>query len=598
MRLPVNPPTEEWTVRSLDSIRSLDQTSVLLTASGSLLAPVFEQNRYCVPLAEIADPVLRGLIATEDRRFYLHSGIDYRGLLRAAYVNLRAARIVQGGSTITQQLARMAVLRRADKTIRRKIVEAWIAILLDRYFTKQQIAESYLNAAYFGHAVYGIELAALVFCGKHAAELDEGDAAYLIGLLKAPARYCRCCNPSRAAIRTELVSRISGFDVPAATKSAAHLKPRPTIADCLPLTAPYVTGYIQRWLRRNLPRHYPDNRLVVRTTIDERCQFIVETVAADVRRSGYRGRLACVIQDASSGDVKAMSGGIDALMQSFNAAADGFLQPGSLLKPFVLLAALQSGIPLNRQYESKPLQIKLGNGQSWFVRNAANRYTGWTTVGDAMVWSDNSVYAQLMLDVGIERVRRVLVGSGVRAHVLTPAAATGSISPGISPLQMCSAYSVFSAAGSYFPPSVITSVVNERGSSIFTSSPSQQPVCRPEITQLVAGVLRRVASEGTGTLRRSQPGIAAKTGTSASGGWYASFDHLFRVLTWTESDFLPDGAPYYSGKGVSARALADRVWHLLRKESINFRELFTVFAGVEKIDVRGLMWVEDQFLTP
>ena len=150
--------------------------------------------------------MLTCVVATEDHRFFSHHGIDPIGLLRAACVNIRALRILQGGSTITQQLARIAVLRRADRSLQRKLIEAITALVIEHCFSKQQILEHYLNAAYFGHSVYGIEQAALTHCGKRAADLDEVDAAYLVGLLKAPGRYCRCCNVARSEQRTRLVA--------------------------------------------------------------------------------------------------------------------------------------------------------------------------------------------------------------------------------------------------------------------------------------------------------------------------------------------------------------------------------------------------------
>jgi membrane peptidoglycan carboxypeptidase len=585
-------------VLSLDSIRQLPQTSVLLTANNLPLAPVYEQNRYCVTLPQISDCVVRALVATEDRRFFSHNGIDLRGLCRAAYVNIRAARVLQGGSTITQQLARIAVLRRADKTLRRKLVEAWIAILIDRHFTKRQIVESYLNAAYFGHNIYGIELAARTYCGKAAAELDEKDAAYLIGLLKAPARYCRCCNEARSIDRTTVVSRLSGFDDTTSIRINAHIKKRSNVADSLPLTSPYVTRYLRRWLSTNLPEKYPQERLLVRTTIDEGCQLVAETVCGTVKEQGYRRRLACVIQDSASGEIRAFCGGLDGALQQFNAAVDGALQPGSLLKPFVLLAALKAGIGLERRYESQPLRIRLDNGQIWTVGNAGNHYTGWTTIAEATVTSDNSVYAQLMRDVGEDRVRRVLTDAGINASYVTPAIATGAITPGVSPVQMCSAYSVFSTNGYFFPPSIIESIADERGTVLFTRSPSKMLVCAPDVSRLVSDVLRRVTTQGTGMLTGQHRGLASKTGTSLSGSWFASFNSVFRVLTWTETDLASYGVHSYSGKGVSAKELADRVWHLLEQRLVSFRELFAVFSGTDKMNVRELMWVEDQCLKP
>jgi penicillin-binding protein 1A len=192
-------------------ISGLAQTSAILACNGKLFSPIFDQDRLRVPLSEIAEPVLTCVVATEDHRFFSHHGIDPIGLFRAAYVNIRALRILQGGSTITQQLARIAVLRRADRSFRRKLIEAITALFIEHCFSKQQILEHYLNAAYFGHSVFGIEQAALTHCGKRAADLDEVDAAYLVGLLKAPGRYCRCCNVARSEQRTRLVIRLAGL---------------------------------------------------------------------------------------------------------------------------------------------------------------------------------------------------------------------------------------------------------------------------------------------------------------------------------------------------------------------------------------------------
>jgi membrane peptidoglycan carboxypeptidase len=194
----------------LNELARLPQTSVLLARDSSLYSSIFEENRMCVPLSQISRPVVETLIAVEDRRFFSHGGLDFRGIARALYVNTRALRIIQGGSTITQQLARMAVLRKCDRTLRRKLQEAFVALLIERELTKAEILERYLNAAYFGHNIYGVEFAALNYFGKSAADLDDTEAAYLIGLLKSPTRFCRCCNPSEADRRTRLALRLAG----------------------------------------------------------------------------------------------------------------------------------------------------------------------------------------------------------------------------------------------------------------------------------------------------------------------------------------------------------------------------------------------------
>jgi penicillin-binding protein 1A len=407
--------SKEYSMRQFIDGRSLNQTSVLLANDGALLGAVHEENRICVSLRRVAEPLIRTLVAVEDRRFFLHDGIDIRAIFRATYANIRALRVAQGGSTITQQLARMAVLRRYDRTLRRKLFEVVTAILIERQLTKNQILETYLNAAYFGHNIYGIELASLVYCGKPAAVVDEIEAAYLIGLLKAPARYCYCCNPLNAARRTKLALDLVGAKAHATpTKPSIGVwRPRQSCAEHLPLTIEYVSQCARRWLRKNLSAHYPTARLLVRTTIDVRCQMILELVCRIVRRAGYAGRVACIVQDAHSGAIRALAGGIDCHSQNFNSAIDGCLQPGSLLKPFILLIAIQNGVRLDQKYESRPLTIPLKNGTTWTVRNAGERYLGWISLSDALVVSDNAVYAQLILDLGIDRLRGLLSAVGI-----------------------------------------------------------------------------------------------------------------------------------------------------------------------------------------
>jgi penicillin-binding protein 1A len=578
-------------------IQTLPQSSVLLAADGTLLSCVHDENRISVPLCEVSAPVLRALIAVEDRRFFFHAGVDLRAIARAAYKNLRAFRVVQGGSTITQQLARAAILRRADRTVHRKILEMLVALSLEREFTKLQILEAYLNAAYFGHNIYGIELAALTFCGKHAVALDETDAAYLIGLLKAPARYCRCCNPEKAMQRTSLVLQLSGqrTGIISSGYFQRSSRRRPSHADSLPLTSGYSSQFVRLWLRKHLPAKYPTQPLKVHTTIDPHCQLVLELALAEVRRIGYVGRLACVLQDTRSGAVKALSGGVNFQDQEFNAATDGRLQPGSLLKPFILLAAFEAGVPLNQRYQSRPLDIRFKYGRPWIVRNAGDRYRGWMTVSDALIVSDNTVYVQLLLEIGIDRVRRLLDAVGISCENATPALATGSIRPGVSPLQICSAYSVFSAGGTFFPNTMIKWIADESGTRVWEDRPSPVTICSSTSAGAVSEVLRRVNSEGTGVLPVPRPGLAAKTGTSSSGGWHVSFDDAHRLLTWTESDFFPVGISQYPHKAVSAKALSSRIWRLLARPKLGFSELFSLFAGVDSMSVRDLLWMEDQF---
>jgi penicillin-binding protein 1A len=581
-----------------DLITTLPQTSVLLTCDDRLLGPIWEENRIAVPLTQVAPYITTALIATEDRRFYSHGGIDFKGMLRAAYKNARRRRLVEGGSTLTQQLARMAVLRRADRTIARKLVEAYIAIRLEQCYQKTQILEAYLNAAYFGHNIYGIELAALTYFRKRAADLNELEAAHLVGMLKAPARYCCCCNPSRSTDRSKTVLRLSGFraDPIEGFQHKRRLQPRRRYCDRLPLTGGYVREFVRVTLTKNLPDYYPSRRMVVQTTIDPVCQCAIEEACGEVQRAGYSGRLACLIQDARTGAIRGMSGGVDFRKSQFNSATNGLLQPGSLLKPFILLEAVRKGISPDYALVSNPLTLNIG-AESWIVRNAGANYHGRISIAEALVHSDNTVYAQLLLQIGVEEVVRLLKHLAVPIKRGTPALSTGAIRPGVSPLQMCSAYSVFSNYGVFAASSIIRRVADENGESLLIANPTLSPVCSHAEASLVNNVLKRASEEGTAVLPVAQEGLAAKTGTSISGGWYVGFDDVHRLLTWTEHDFLPIGISRYSDKAVSAKGLASRIWGLLARPKLGFSELYSSFAGVDALSVHDLLWIEEEFQT-
>lgn len=192
-------------IHRVSRVKSLPQISALLTRDNRLFGSVANEKRLCVPLHAISPEMIRTLLAIEDRRFFTHGAIDVHGIARAVVANFRAMRIVQGGSTITQQLARSAVLHMQHRTLRRKLLEIGVALVLERTLSKHQILSAYLNAVHFGHGIYGIEYASLYYCGKSASALNERDAACLVAILRAPARYCCCCNPQRAKMRTELV---------------------------------------------------------------------------------------------------------------------------------------------------------------------------------------------------------------------------------------------------------------------------------------------------------------------------------------------------------------------------------------------------------
>ena len=421
----------------------LPQISVALAADATVLGAVFTEKRMSIPYALLTPEVISAVLSAEDKRFFSHHGVDCIAILRAAWRNVRAKRIVQGGSTITQQLVRNIVLRDNKRSISRKIREVYWALLIERQLSKRQILERYLNAVYFGHGLYGIRMAALHYLAKEPWEIDCEDAALLAGMLKGPNRYCRCCNPAIGQARTQWVlGRMGNNGFPIRHRSLAasrrRIVRRRTMDTVFPATVPYFMDYVKQCLLGSYKSHFPVRSLIVKTSLDVSLQGILERICRDIQKEGFSGRVACVIQDASNGFVRALAGGVDFKIHPFNVAVNGTLQPGSTIKPFVLAAALERGISLKKTYVSHPLEIKLPHNHVWYVRNYQGVYRGEITLEEALVHSDNSVFAQLVLELGVDHLSALLTKLGLKAGPVTPAAGIGSLSRGVSPLKIAS----------------------------------------------------------------------------------------------------------------------------------------------------------------
>jgi penicillin-binding protein 1A len=263
------------------------------------------------------------------------------------------------------------------------------------------------------------------------------------------------------------------------------------------------------------------------------------------------------------------------------------------VKPFVLAAALERGFSVDSVFTSEPLRITMSRGRQWHVRNFQNRYLGSTTLAEALVHSDNSVYVKLALELGLEALVSTFSKVGMPVHRLTPAAAIGALSPGVSPLTMANAYSIFSNDGLFAAPCGVSKIYRESGECIYTTPKEQCQVISPKTAQIVGTVMRDVHRRGTGVLRLEHPGVRAKTGTANNGAWYLSYDDSFRVLVWMES--MSEGASHVWEKATTARAFADRVWTLLRERPLFSNRLSGVFQGTERLSVKDLVWMETQF---
>ena len=406
----------------------IGQNSFLFAADGSLLGSIpAERNRQPVQADGMSPWVRKATIAVEDHRFFEHDGVDIEGIARAAVADVKAGRIVEGGSTITQQLVRNLYISR-ERTVQRKLKEACLATKLDRAWTKHRILTTYLNQVYYGSQAYGIEAASQTFFSKPAVELTLSESALLAGLTQAPSIYNPFTAPGRAEARRATVLRamfetgvITKRRYTRAVKSDLALRPGRLYAQ---IREPYFFGYVRdRLIEVYGAGTVRSGGLRVYTTIKPRYQRLAEKAIRDTMTEPDDPAAALISISPRTGAIRAMAAiAPNQPKNQFNLVSQARRQPGSTFKTFVLAAAVEQGInPDSTYYVSAPFTYKVhpaGNcddGSWWCVHTYANDYYGWSSIRSATIRSDNSVYAQLTLDVTPEKVAETARRMGVRS---------------------------------------------------------------------------------------------------------------------------------------------------------------------------------------
>lgn len=480
---------------------------------GQVLGTTGDLYAGAVQLDELPKHLVLALLATEDRRFYGHFGIDVLGLARAVYVNFRAGRLVQGGSTITQQLAKNVFLTH-ERTLDRKIQETLLALWLERRFTKDQILTIYLNRVYLGAATYGVEAASQRYFGKSARRLNPHEAAVIVGLLKAPSRYAPTASPERARQRAgEVLDNLAeaGFAKRADVEAAKRLPfGSPAISPAL-RSARYFTD----WLADQVSGYvgYIDRDLVVRTTLDPRLQraaeaAIVETLAREgVKAEAEQGALIALSPD---GAVRAMVGGRDYADSQFNRATVALRQPGSSFKTFVYLAAIEQGLGAEDRISDAPVTIA-----GWSPRNYEGEAgRGEITLRDAFARSVNTATVRLAQRVGIDRIiataRRNGVVSPLRRDLTTSLGASE-----VTLLELTGAYAPFANGGLAVEPHAIAEIRDANDRIVYrrSGSGSERVVSRVALAAM-QDLFRAVIERGTGRAAALDRPAGGKTGTS------------------------------------------------------------------------------------
>jgi penicillin-binding protein 1A len=568
----------------LNSLRPVEigQNSFVYAADGSVLGSIpAERNREPVTLDQMSRWLPRATTAVEDRRFYQHGGVDYVGIARAAWKDVTAGKVVQGGSTITQQLVRNLYTGQ-EKTFTRKIREACLAIKLAEKWPKQKILDEYLNTVYYGNHAYGVEAAAQTYFSKHARELNLLQSALLAGLPQAPSVYDPFHNPQAALDRRDEVLRalLTNRDITLAQyqtalqSNALDLNPgRIYTRIKQPYFFSYVIDELQRQYGANTVR---EGGLKVYTTIDPRLQRLANKAIRDVLPYRSDPASAIVSIEPGTGAIRAMTAVVRNAGNQFNLAAQSARQAGSTFKAFVLASAIEQGVdPDSTYYTSAPFTCVNGpwcyadyvNGRPWSVHTYGNTYSGSISLTHATLASDNTVYAQLTLDVGPRYVWQMAHRLGVHLSPDKPVASIGLGSLAVSPLDMAAAYATFAAMGVYAKPMAITKVVLP-GDKVDNDSGWGKPQTKRALSQGVAwkvnDVLRQNAQYGTGA--GSGDGIhpnAGKTGTTDNhaDAWFDGYTRQLSTVVWMG---YPKGEiPMLSVHGVTvAGATFDvPIWH-------------------------------------
>lgn len=584
-------------VPDAEELPSLAERSEVVGPDGVRLATLHgEVNRDHVAVEDIPEPVWRAVLAAEDRRFFEHDGYDVEGISRAVVSNYQAGAITQGGSTITQQLAKAAVGN--EQTLDRKVAELFQAMALEDKYNKKQLLERYLNQVYFGSGAYGIAAAAEEFFATHVADLRVEQAALLAAQIRSPARMNPRDNPERAVDRRNKVLAGMAQKGWLSEERAAQLRELPL--GVVPERGnahrePYIVEAVKQEFFSNpafgdsreerINRLFTDG-LRITTTIDPDLQHQAEEIVRQhfPERDGVTASIATV--DPRDGRVLTAAFGRDWDREQFNLALQGRRQPGSAFKPFVMATALEQGLPPDAPVEGENRSTMghslLEPDQTWVTRGIHNyggaSYTN-LDMTEAMHRSVNTAFAQVGLLVGMDSVQDLTSRLGIseRAYVgqsgeveQNPSIALGGLGRGVSPVEMASAYGAFANNGQHVRPHVIAQVEDRHGNVIYEADPEGEQALDPALAAKMTDVLRGVVTRGTGTAA-SIPGwrVAGKTGTTQDSRdvWFVGYTPVLSTAVWV-------GHPSedVTLHGMSSSRTAAPLWREFMSQALQGRE--------------------------
>jgi penicillin-binding protein 1A len=571
---------------------AVGQNSFVYAADGSELGVIpAERNRTPVSRAEISPWVPRATVAIEDRRFYSHGGVDPVGIARALVADLRAGKVVQGGSTITQELVRNLYLSR-ERTFKRKLVEACLSIKLSRQWSKDKILTAYMNQVFYGNHAFGIEAAAETYFSRTAKELTLEQSALLAGLPQAPSSYDPFRNPAAAlgrrndVLRAMLVNRdiTSSQYAQALAHTSLDLKPGRRF---IRIREPYFFSYVQELLQQEYGSNtVREGGLKVYTTINPGLQKAATAAISHVLTEPTDPASAIISIDPRTGAIKAMAAVTPGRKgNQFNFVTSARRQPGSTFKTIALTAAVARGMdPFTTSYLSAPLHYQPDStcdpndpNCAWNVETYEHSYHGVESVASATVQSDNTVFARLSLDVGPENIVAMARKLGVRSTPLdaVPSIALGSVA--VTPIELASAYSTLAAGGVYSKPMAITKVVLPNGkvdTDAGWGSSHRERVIPDWVASTVTQVLEQNMLYGTGRgAHIVNHTDAGKTGTTDNyaDAWFSGYTPRLMATVWIGYPAGENPKQSVHGIAVSGPTFPAQIWHLFMDTAIGRR---------------------------
>ncbi|HWR05291.1 penicillin-binding protein 1A [Sporomusa sp.] len=541
-------------------------SSQIFDANGKLITTIHSvENRLPVSINKIPKDLQNAFIAAEDTRFYQHSGVDPRGILRAVWSNMTDRGISEGGSTITQQLARNALLSQ-EQTIKRKVQEAFLSLQIERQYSKNEILEMYMNQIYFGQGAYGVQTAAQIYFGKNVEDLNLAECAMIAGIPKSPNYYSPSSNLKAAKERQSIVldqmvkyGYIDSTTAAKARNTEIKLATRPITNTT---TASYFTDYIMQLLieKYGADAVYKDG-LKVYTTLDLEMQAAAEHAMNQLPTTRTENGIkqpqgALVAIDPHTGHIKAMVGGRG--NDQFNRAVLAERQPGSAFKPFVYLAAIESGLTPASIIDDSPISFG-----SWSPMNYDQKFRGPVTMRTALEQSLNVVAVKLAQQVGIDKALYYAQQMGISTLVLKGdtndrnlSMSLGGLTRGVTPLEIASAYGVLANSGIRVEPTSIIKIVDRNGKVIEQTTPKEKVVVNERSAYLLTDMMRGVINNGTGTGAYFGRPAAGKTGTTSDykDAWFVGFTPDLVAAVWMGYD-----SPGYLG-GVTGGTIPATIW--------------------------------------